>query len=69
MVAPIVIVGAGQAAAAFASRHIRLDNQAELHLIGEEPLVPYHRPPLSKKYMSGELDRERLFIRPRQWMR
>ena len=67
MVAPIVIVGAGQAAAAFASRHIRLDNQAELHLIGEEPVAPYHRPPLSKKYMSGELDRERLFIRPRQW--
>ncbi|MCZ6882829.1 MAG: FAD/NAD(P)-binding oxidoreductase [Gammaproteobacteria bacterium] len=67
MTRPIVIVGAGQAAASFASRHIRLDNKAELHLIGEEPLPPYQRPPLSKKYMSGELDRERLFIRPPQW--
>jgi 3-phenylpropionate/trans-cinnamate dioxygenase ferredoxin reductase subunit len=67
MTAPIVIVGAGQAAAAFASRHIRLDNQAELHLIGDEPVAPYHRPPLSKKYMSGELDLERLLIRPQQW--
>ncbi len=67
MVAPIVIVGAGQAAVSFASRHIRLDNQAELHLIGDEPVAPYHRPPLSKKYMSGELDQERLLIRPRHW--
>lgn len=64
---PIVIVGAGQAAASFISRHIRLGNDTALHLIGEEPVPPYHRPPLSKKYLTGELERDRLFIRPPQW--
>lgn len=64
---PIVIVGAGQAAASFASRHIKMGNPALLHLIGEEPLPPYQRPPLSKKYLMGELERERLFIRPLDW--
>ena len=63
----VVIVGAGQAAASFVSRHINLGNDAALHLIGEEPVPPYHRPPLSKKYLSGEIDHERLFIRPQAW--
>ena len=35
MVAPIVIVGAGQAAASFASRHIALGNNAGLLLMGD----------------------------------
>ncbi len=64
---PIVIVGAGQAAASFVSRHIKLGSDTSLHLIGEEPLPPYQRPPLSKKYLMGELERERLFIRPLDW--
>jgi 3-phenylpropionate/trans-cinnamate dioxygenase ferredoxin reductase subunit len=64
---PIVIVGAGQAAAAFISRHIRLGNDTALHLIGDEPVPPYQRPPLSKKYLTGELECDRLFIRPPQW--
>lgn len=64
---PIVIVGAGQAAASFVSRHIRLGSEVNLHLIGEEPEPPYQRPPLSKKYLTGELERERLFIRPPSW--
>ncbi|MEO1919952.1 MAG: FAD-dependent oxidoreductase, partial [Paracoccaceae bacterium] len=33
-------------------------------LIGAEPVPPYQRPPLSKKYMLGEMDVERLFLRP-----
>lgn len=64
---PIVVVGAGQAAASFISRHVALGSGTPLMLIGEEPVPPYQRPPLSKKYMSGELERERLFIRPEQW--
>jgi 3-phenylpropionate/trans-cinnamate dioxygenase ferredoxin reductase subunit len=67
MAETIVIVGAGQAAASFVSRHTRLGSEAELHLIGEEPVPPYKRPPLSKDYLTGELDRDRLFIRPPQW--
>jgi 3-phenylpropionate/trans-cinnamate dioxygenase ferredoxin reductase subunit len=67
MAKPIVIIGAGQAAASFISRLVRLGSDAALHLIGEEPLPPYQRPPLSKKYLMGELERDRLFIRPLDW--
>ncbi len=67
MAKPIVIVGAGQAAASFVSRHIRLGSEVDVLLVGEEPVPPYHRPPLSKKYLTGELERERLFIRPPKW--
>jgi len=65
--APIVIVGAGQAAASFISRHVALGATQSLLLIGEESHPPYQRPPLSKKYLLGELERERLFIRPLEW--
>jgi 3-phenylpropionate/trans-cinnamate dioxygenase ferredoxin reductase subunit len=67
MTAAIVIVGAGQAAASYISRHVALGNPQPLLLIGEEPHPPYQRPPLSKKYLSGELEYERLFIRPLDW--
>jgi 3-phenylpropionate/trans-cinnamate dioxygenase ferredoxin reductase subunit len=67
MAAPIVIVGAGQAAASFISRHAVLGSEQPLLLVGEESHPPYQRPPLSKKYLLGELERERLFIRPLQW--
>ena len=67
MAAPIVIVGAGQAAASFISRHAALGSEQPLLLVGEESHPPYQRPPLSKKYLLGELERERLFIRPLQW--
>jgi len=67
MAAPIVIVGAGQAAASFISRHAALGSQQPVLLIGDEAHPPYQRPPLSKKYLLGELERERLFIRPLEW--
>jgi 3-phenylpropionate/trans-cinnamate dioxygenase ferredoxin reductase subunit len=67
MTAPIVVVGAGQAAASFISRHVALGCEQPILLIGEEPHPPYQRPPLSKKYLLGQLERERLFIRPLQW--
>ena len=64
---PIVVVGAGQAAISFISRHKALEQKRPIILIGDESVPPYQRPPLSKKYISGELERERLFIRPQQW--
>jgi 3-phenylpropionate/trans-cinnamate dioxygenase ferredoxin reductase subunit len=65
--APIVIVGAGQAAASFISRHAALGSEQPLLLIGDESHPPYQRPPLSKKYLRGQLERERLLIRPLEW--
>lgn len=67
MTAPIVIIGAGQAAASFISRHVALGSEQPLLLIGEESHPPYQRPPLSKKYLLGQLERDRLLIRPQEW--
>jgi 3-phenylpropionate/trans-cinnamate dioxygenase ferredoxin reductase component len=64
---PIVIVGAGQAGASLAARLRDLGYDGPLLILGEEPHPPYQRPPLSKKYMSGELDIPRLLIRPTSW--
>jgi len=64
---PIVIVGAGQAGVALAAKLRALAYADRLILIGDENVPPYQRPPLSKKYVSGELDVERLLIRPREW--
>jgi 3-phenylpropionate/trans-cinnamate dioxygenase ferredoxin reductase component len=63
----IVVIGAGQAAIAFAARLRKLDETCNITLIGEEPALPYQRPPLSKKYMTGQLTMERLLLRPAQW--
>lgn len=67
MADPIVIVGAGQAGAALAARLRALGYAGPLVMIGEEPVLPYQRPPLSKKYVSGELEFARLLIRPPSW--
>lgn len=64
MAEKIVIVGAGQAAAQAVDTLRRKGFQGAIALVGEEPVPPYQRPPLSKKYLSGSLERERLFIRP-----
>ena len=64
---PVVVVGAGQAAASFISRYAALGNTAPVLLIGDEPSPPYQRPPLSKGYLIGAVARERLFIRSGEW--
>ncbi len=38
--------------------------EGEITLIGAEKTLPYQRPPLSKAYLLGEMDLERLFLRP-----
>ena len=60
----IVIVGAGQAGCQLAATLRAEGFEGALTLIGEEPHAPYQRPPLSKAYLLGELDRERLHLRP-----
>src|SRR5690606_35831467 len=60
----IAIVGAGQAGgqAAYSLRLAGYDGA--ITLIGKEPAPPYQRPPLSKAYLKGELEAERLFLKP-----
>jgi 3-phenylpropionate/trans-cinnamate dioxygenase ferredoxin reductase subunit len=59
----VVIVGAGQAAAQLLETLRRKGHDGQITVIGAEPVLPYQRPPLSKKYLAGALARERLFIR------
>ena len=60
----VVIVGAGQAGASLAAK-LRTEGYAgAITMIGEEPVPPYQRPPLSKQYLMGEMALERLFLRP-----
>lgn len=63
----IVIVGAGQAGASAAERLRKIGFSGRLILVGREPHLPYQRPPLSKKYLSGEWPLERLLLRPQSF--
>ncbi|SFB06271.1 3-phenylpropionate/trans-cinnamate dioxygenase ferredoxin reductase subunit [Poseidonocella pacifica] len=60
----IVIVGGGQAATSLVARLRRGGYDGALTLIGDEPVPPYQRPPLSKAYLLGEMEEERLYLRP-----
>jgi 3-phenylpropionate/trans-cinnamate dioxygenase ferredoxin reductase subunit len=64
----VVIVGAGQAGAALAARLRTLGHQGEIVMLGDEPAPPYQRPPLSKAYLLGEMEEDRLWLRtPEFW--
>ncbi|MEX6504539.1 NAD(P)/FAD-dependent oxidoreductase [Pseudomonas zhanjiangensis] len=63
----IVIVGAGQAAVSCAARLRALSPECSISLIGDEPYLPYQRPPLSKAFLTGELSVERLALKPHDW--
>ncbi|SLN18858.1 Rhodocoxin reductase [Roseivivax jejudonensis] len=60
----IVVVGAGQAGASLVARLRAKGFDGSLTLVGEEPVPPYQRPPLSKAYLMGEMPAERLYLRP-----
>ena len=60
----VVIVGAGQAGSE-AATHLRGQGfDGEITLIGAENVLPYQRPPLSKKYVIGDMRKERLYLKP-----
>lgn len=60
----VLIVGAGHGGAQVATALRQRQFSGTLALIGEEPYLPYERPPLSKEYLSREKDFERILIRP-----
>lgn len=59
----VVAIGAGQAGAALAARLRSGGHAGPITLIGEEPILPYQRPPLSKGYLLGEMGADRLTLR------
>jgi 3-phenylpropionate/trans-cinnamate dioxygenase ferredoxin reductase subunit len=60
-----IIIGAGQAGAQAAQSMRQAGFECEIVMFGDEAEPPYQRPPLSKAYLQGELDAERLYLRPR----
>lgn len=60
----IVVIGAGQAGASLVAKLRKEGFEGEITLIGAETAPPYQRPPLSKAYLLGEMEKERLFLRP-----
>jgi 3-phenylpropionate/trans-cinnamate dioxygenase ferredoxin reductase subunit len=62
-----VIVGASHASVQAIETLRREGHDGAIVLVGDEPLLPYNRPPLSKKFLSGELERERLALRSAQF--
>ena len=60
----IVIIGAGQAGYQVAASLRQEGHIGSITLIGDEPGVPYQRPPLSKAYLLGKVAVEALRFRP-----
>ena len=63
----LVIIGAGQAGFAVAAKLRALNDLRPITMIGSEDQYPYQRPPLSKKYLLGEMSFDRLLFRPAEW--
>ncbi|MGH2671002.1 MAG: NAD(P)/FAD-dependent oxidoreductase, partial [bacterium] len=57
-----LLIGGGLASGEAAKQLRERDPQASITLVGEEPYVPYDRPPLSKEFLRGEKPRSALFF-------
>ena len=62
--AGVIIIGAGHGGGTAAALLRQYGWQGPIRLIGEEPLAPYQRPPLSKAWLKGEADEEALILKP-----
>ena len=62
--ARILIVGAGHAGGTAAALLRQQGWSGPIALVGEEPIAPYQRPPLSKAWLKGEADAASLALRP-----
>src|SRR6476620_2382801 len=60
----IVILGAGHAGGTVAALLRQYGYEGPIALIGEEPIAPYQRPPLSKAGLKGEADADSLALKP-----
>jgi len=62
--AHVVILGAGHAGGTAAALLRQYGHAGPITMIGEEPIAPYQRPPLSKAWLKGEADAESLALKP-----
>lgn len=61
----LVIVGAGHAGSELAMAARQNGWAGGITLLGDEPVLPYQRPPLSKAWLAGRVDADGLLLRPR----
>jgi 3-phenylpropionate/trans-cinnamate dioxygenase ferredoxin reductase subunit len=61
---PLIVVGAGQAGGQLVASLAQDGFSGSVTVVGDEPYLPYQRPPLSKKFLAGEIELERLFVKP-----
>jgi 3-phenylpropionate/trans-cinnamate dioxygenase ferredoxin reductase subunit len=61
----VLIVGAGHGGAQAAVALRQQGFQGSIAIVGDEPEIPYERPPLSKEYLAGDKSFERILIRQR----
>ncbi len=62
--AHVVIIGAGHAGGTAAALLRQYGHEGPVTLVGEEPIPPYQRPPLSKAWLKGEADADSLTLKP-----
>jgi 3-phenylpropionate/trans-cinnamate dioxygenase ferredoxin reductase subunit len=62
MIADVLVVGAGQAGLQLVSSLREGGFSGSVTLVGEEPLPPYQRPPLTKAYLAGQVNENSLFM-------
>lgn len=60
----VVILGAGHGGGHLATSLARMNSDLKITLIGEEGVLPYQRPPLSKAFLAGDMAESRLYLRP-----
>jgi 3-phenylpropionate/trans-cinnamate dioxygenase ferredoxin reductase subunit len=65
--AHVVILGAGHAGGTAAALLRQYGHQGPITLVGEEPVAPYQRPPLSKAWLKGEADADSLALKPAEF--
>jgi 3-phenylpropionate/trans-cinnamate dioxygenase ferredoxin reductase subunit len=62
-----IVVGGGHAGGQAIDSLRREGFDGRLVLVADEPHLPYQRPPLSKKYLAGDMKQDQLFLRPQSF--
>src|SRR5689334_9318888 len=63
----VLILGAGHAGGSAAAFLRQFGYEGPITLVGEEPLEPYQRPPLSKAWLKGEVAADELMLKEPSW--
>ena len=64
---PVLIIGAGLAAASTAAEYRALGGQEPVVVVGSEPHLPYERPPLSKEFLAGGKEQADFTVHDAGW--